>query len=135
MSRLVRQFSSTTQAASAALDVIESVSEEIQLDEELRERMLMVVGEAVANAAGHGNGFDPTRRVTLVLDIDDSEVVMEVCDEGSGLCGTRLSEAQLPDDPLQAHGRGLYIIRELADRVWVVRGGRCLCIAWTRGTS
>lgn len=135
MSRLVRQFSSTTQAAIAALDVIESVAEEFGLGDELRERMLMVAGEAVANAAGHGNGFDPTRRVTFILMLTHEDIVMEVHDEGVGLRTAQLADARLPDDPLQAHGRGLYIIRELADRVWVDGGGQRLCAAWARESS
>ncbi|HLT48164.1 MAG TPA: ATP-binding protein, partial [Rubricoccaceae bacterium] len=44
---------------------------------------------------------------------------LHVEDEGPGLDPDRLRDATLPDDPTQTNGRGLYLMRTLADGIEV----------------
>jgi serine/threonine-protein kinase RsbW len=125
------QIPSTPEAASAACDLAEELAEAWGLPDRLRDAFLLVMGEAVDNAAGHGNDYDPSRTVRLTCRLEEGTLVVCVEDEGAGLQGTRLQEAALPDDPMAVDGRGLYIMRELADRVWLEAEGRRLCAAWT----
>jgi serine/threonine-protein kinase RsbW len=113
-----------------ASDLLLEIAEEWSLPDEVVERMILVVGEAVSNAAEHGNASDSALSVELAFGRSDERVWMWVSDEGPGITQQRIDEAKLPDDPFDTDGRGLYIIREMADRVWLEEGGRRLCASW-----
>ncbi len=135
MDRRVCILASTPAAATEASVFVERAAGELGLGDDVRERMLMVIGEAVDNAAGHGNGFDPTKRVTLVCERDAAEVRLRIEDEGQGLPEGGLDGAELPDDPMDTSGRGLFIITAMADRTWLEANGRRLCLAWALPTD
>ena len=81
-----------------------------------RFRLCTVVAEAVANAMVYGNLNDPDRRVVVEVELHDDRVVVGVTDEGDGF-----DPATIPDpDDLAVEsegGRGLFMIRRLADAV------------------
>lgn len=126
-----RTFPSTRDAAIEASMFVLDAAETLKLPEDVREAMLLVIGEAVANAAGHGNGFDAEKEVTVVCSVEDGEVRLCIEDEGDGIPANRLEGAELPDDPFQTSGRGLFIMQTVADRVWLEAEGRRLCLAWS----
>jgi serine/threonine-protein kinase RsbW len=77
---------------------------------ECRDDIGLAVGEACANAVEHAEtGADYQVTVT----IEDDRCVIDVVDEGSGLETTERPEA----GPYDEAGRGLRIIRALADAV------------------
>lgn len=121
---------STPDAAADASDLLLELSTEWGIPDELRERILLVVSEAVANAAEHGNEFDETKRVFLEYRLGDGEIQVLVEHEGPGMSEALLQNASLPEDPLDTGGRGLYIIRELAERVWLENNGKRMCLGW-----
>jgi len=124
-------FPSTTAAVSAACDLVEELAAEWGLPHAIRDALVLVAGEAVDNAAEHGNQHDPSRRVTVSCALDGDTLTFCVEDEGTGMDGAALERADLPDDPLAMDGRGLFIMRSLAERVWVESEGRRLCAAWS----
>jgi anti-sigma regulatory factor (Ser/Thr protein kinase) len=84
-------------------------------------RWQLVLTEAVVNAVMHGSGGDARRTVTVGWAAAAGEVRLEVSDGGTGPV-LELDTAILPDDPLQADGRGLFLIKESCDRVEHWRG-------------
>ncbi|MEM1043617.1 MAG: ATP-binding protein [Bacteroidota bacterium] len=135
MNAQTRTFPSTPDAVTAASSFVLDAAEPLGLSDEVREAMLLVVGEAVANAAGHGNGYDAAKQVTVVCSVADGEARLCVEDEGEGMSADRLDGAALPDDPLATSGRGLFIMTTVAERLWLEAGGRRLCLAWTHDAS
>ncbi len=125
-------FASTPDAAVEASAFVLEAADAFGLSEDLAQQLLLVVGEAVANAAHHGNRLDPSRQVVVECASDGNEVRLCVEDEGEGLSDERLDHAALPDDLMQTRGRGLFIMKTLADRVWTEEGGRRLCMAFAR---
>jgi serine/threonine-protein kinase RsbW len=121
---------STLDAASTASDLLLEVAGAWDIPEAILEKMLLAVQEAVANAAEHGNALATDAEVVLTYALRDGEVAALVEDSGSGMQLSDIEGATLPDDPLDTSGRGLYIIRELAERVWLEAGGRRLGMAW-----
>lgn len=95
-------------------------------DEELAYRFVLVTSEAATNAVEHGNESDPARRVLIDFIACPTYLEMRVEDEGKGF------DASAVDDPLAEnhltldHGRGLFLIREMADDVHFEKEGRCL---------
>ena len=92
--------------------------------------IMLAVAEAVSNAAEHGNLLDEDKEVILLVRKEPHEIVITVEDQGIGLPESRLLNAELPSDPLDVRGRGLYIITEIVPRVWLEAEGRRLCMAW-----
>lgn len=119
---------STPKAVPEAVRFAEAAASEAAFPDEVADRMSLAVGEAVANSVEHGNGADATREVKLEWRKKDSGGWMSVEDEGPGLTLDRLQNATLPENALQAGGRGLYIIKELTDGVRLEAEGRRLML-------
>ncbi|MBA2292076.1 MAG: ATP-binding protein [Gemmatimonadales bacterium] len=82
-----------------------------------RFRLCTVVAEAVANAMVYGNGNDPTRRVLVDVELHQDRVVVGVTDEGEGFDPAVVPDPT-DDDMLESEcGRGIFMIRRLADAV------------------
>ncbi len=74
--------------------------------------------EALSNAILRGNADDPSRSVELRVEIDDTRLVAEVRDEGNGFDLEACTEdATLPENLVREDGRGLFLMRQLMDRV------------------
>lgn len=130
MDRRIRTFPSTPDATADASAFVMEVAESLGVGESVQEALLLVVGEAVANAAHHGNRLDPSKEVVVECIRRDGELHVCVQDAGSGVPTERLEHASLPDDPLQTSGRGLFIMKSLAERIWLEESGRRLCMMW-----
>jgi anti-sigma regulatory factor (Ser/Thr protein kinase) len=92
-----------------------------ELADHLSDRRLadarLMVSELVTNALRHA-ALGETDVIVLVLQADDRTLRIEVRDPGPGF---ELTEPA--PDPSRSSGWGLYLVRELADRWGVERGG------------
>lgn len=80
-------------------------------------RLCTVLAEALANAMLYGNGGDPSRQVTVDVELREDLIVIAVSDEGAGF---NHNAVPLPiwDESLEStRGRGLFMIHRLADDV------------------
>jgi anti-sigma regulatory factor (Ser/Thr protein kinase) len=82
-----------------------------------RFRLCTVVAEAVTNAMLYGNENDPTRRVTVEIAVHPEHVVIGVTDEGEGFDPEIFPDPTTDEALERTTGRGLYMIRQLADHV------------------
>ena len=119
---------STPEAVPEAVRFAEAAASEAALPDEVADRMSLAVGEAVANAVEHGNCADVNRIVKLEWLKEGRGGWLSVEDEGPGLTLDRLQNATLPENALQAGGRGLFIIKELTDGVSLEAEGRRLML-------
>lgn len=90
----------------------------LQEDKDLAHRFVLLVSEAVDNAIRHGNRYDASKQVHVSLSVTDEEAIIEVEDEGPGF--DPASSMQDPRDPehlTESGGRGLFLMRELADEM------------------
>jgi serine/threonine-protein kinase RsbW len=130
MDRHTRSFSSTRDAVADASSFVLEAAESMGVEDSVREALLLVIGEAVANAAHHGNQLDPSKEVVVECVRRGDELHLCVEDAGPGISEDRLASAALPEDPLQTSGRGLYIMKSLSERIWLEESGRRLCMMW-----
>jgi serine/threonine-protein kinase RsbW len=80
-------------------------------------RLRTILAEAVANAMVYGNRGEASRLVTIEVELHADRLVIAVSDEGTGFDPT-LIPPPTGDDRLDAtRGRGLFLIRRLADHV------------------
>lgn len=82
--------------------------------------VILAVHEAMVNAQRHAGGV-----TGATVSLDGRAVLVEVRDRGRGF-----DVPQSPDmpDPAAERGRGLFLIRRLADRADVVRAGGEVCL-------
>jgi serine/threonine-protein kinase RsbW len=96
------------------------VSEDVKTD------LALAVGEACANVVVHAYPPGDVGPLILHAEVKDSEIVIEVCDQGQGM-------TPRPDSP--GLGLGLPLIANLADRLEITDGpggvGTQLCMAFT----
>jgi len=77
----------------------------------------VALGEVLANAILYGNDEDAGRLVRIDADLSPGAAVVTVTDEGSGFDPTAILDPTLPENRDRSHGRGLFLLRTLADEV------------------
>jgi len=78
-------------------------------------RLRVALAEALSNAILRGNREDPSKQVWVLAELYPEVVRIAVRDEGDGFDPD--GESVAPEPPEAESGRGLFIIRNLADRV------------------
>ena len=96
---------------------VDDVATELGLDEDITSNIVISVSEALNNAFVHGNGRDETLSISLSVYLNANSLVFVVKDQGHGYDYDLLA-SDLTDDLLDVPGgRGLFIMRALADEV------------------
>jgi serine/threonine-protein kinase RsbW len=92
---------------------------ELELPAQLcRLNVPVALTEALSNAILYGNGENPEKHVRVRASVSDEDLVLEVVDEGGGFDLERcLVDPTTPDNIAREDGRGLYLMRQLTDRV------------------
>ena len=81
-------------------------------------RLKVTLAEALSNAILRGNGADPDKQVFVHAELTSDAIHLSVQDQGPGLDPARWDAGPvLPDDLESEGGRGLFIIKHLADQV------------------
>ena len=122
-------FERSTPSAMGELDALTAAVQaflDAHVDEDLGFRVALVTSEAVTNAIEHGNRMDASRSVHLRIEVSNGGggVRVSVTDEGGGF------DPEAVPDPLRASallaegGRGLFLMRELADELAYEDDGR-----------
>lgn len=79
--------------------------------------ILIALTEAVNNAIHHGNRLDPSKTVTLGYQAKEDRLVFMVQDQGPGFDHDHLPDPTDPQNIEKPHGRGVFLMRALADSV------------------
>ena len=82
--------------------------------------VLVAVTEAVNNAIYHGNSSSDEKEVELsyIYDKDGKKLSFIVSDEGGGFDYNNLPDPTAPENITMIGGRGVFLIKQLAD--WVI---------------
>jgi serine/threonine-protein kinase RsbW len=83
--------------------------------EELAYHLNLVLTEAMANAILHANEDDPNKEIHVTISILNQVLCIKVYDCGQGFDINKLPAPNFKS--LDDHGRGVYIIRSLMDKV------------------
>ncbi|MCX8111707.1 MAG: ATP-binding protein [Bacteroidia bacterium] len=108
--------------------VLTEVAYVVGLPEDRIPLFIVAVTEALSNAILHGNQQQPDKRVFMRFQWSplDRMLVVEVQDEGQGFDPSGLPDPTQGDNLLRESGRGIFIMRNLADEVVFHQGGRCV---------
>jgi serine/threonine-protein kinase RsbW len=103
---------------------IDNSKDTFHIEDDIYGNIMVAVTEAVNNAIRHGNKFDKDKNVYLSLFVDTDRVKFEVEDEGQGFDYTNLIDPTAPENLENPGGRGIFLIRHLADEVEFSKDGR-----------
>jgi len=110
--------------------LIDVVCEDLNLNEDNYGNILIAVTEAVTNAIIHGNRNNPVKRVTIVVDSITKEVVFTITDDGGGFDFTNLPDPISPENLEKPNGRGIFLMKNLSDKVEFFDEGSKVCITF-----
>ncbi|MGH7560369.1 MAG: ATP-binding protein [Gemmatimonadales bacterium] len=82
-----------------------------------RFRFRVLLAEAISNGIIFGAGEDPLASVRVVAELTEGRIRLEVTDEGPGFVPDTIPDPRAPDTIERGCGRGLFLIRSLADSV------------------
>lgn len=97
--------------------LIDEVCERYNIDEDFYGNILVALTEAVNNAMQHGNKLDVSKGVNIELNSDGGELSFKIKDEGSGFDFENIPDPTEPENLENPHGRGVFLMKSLADSV------------------
>jgi len=116
---------STLQALDEVIETLMILAHEMKCDSRRLEEVELALREALANAVIHGNRQDPDKNVVVRCFCQpDRGMLLIVEDEGMGFNPSRVPNPTHAECLLQTHGRGLFLMKRLMDRVRISRRGR-----------
>ncbi len=100
--------------------------------ERLRFRLQVALAEALANAVMRGNQEEVGKSVLVDAELFPDRIRVQITDEGLGFDPTQVPEPVLPEQIGDTCGRGLFLIRKLADEVHFNEQGNSICMTLRR---
>jgi serine/threonine-protein kinase RsbW len=97
--------------------IIDEVSEEAKINSEVYGKMLIATVEAVNNSIVHGNKEDESKKVKVDFQVDQDYISIFIEDEGPGFNFYNVPDPTTPENIENIHGRGVYLMKHLADDV------------------
>jgi len=97
--------------------LIETICTTYKLSEDHYGNILVAVTEAVNNAIYHGNKADPAKKVHVGFKTSQNTISFSVRDEGTGFDFSNLPDPTDPANIEKPSGRGIFLMKHLADTV------------------
>ena len=110
-------FPSERKAVKLFEPLIAELRDMVSFSDELYYNILIAGTEAVNNAIIHGNKCIKNKKVVLIVRANDRAITVEIRDEGEGFETDEVGDPRNPDNLMKVSGRGVFLIKELADGV------------------
>lgn len=107
-------------------EYIDTVRSDFQIDDSVYGNIHLAVVEAVTNAIIHGNKSDENKDVYFETKKEDSQIKIIVKDQGRGFDADVIPDPTLPENLEKISGRGVFLIKNLADEVTFSENGTSL---------
>jgi serine/threonine-protein kinase RsbW len=103
--------------------LVDDVCHIYNVDENSYGNIMIAVTEAVNNAINHGNQNDPSKIVYIGFQSEDKKLTFSIKDEGEGFDYTSLPDPTDPTNIDKISGRGVFLMKNLADKVEFANNG------------
>jgi len=97
--------------------LVDTLSKKLGIPDEVYGKILISTVEAVNNAILHGNKGETSKLVTVNFTADGNMFDVTVTDQGEGFKYDTLPDPTDPSNIENLHGRGVFIMRSLADNI------------------
>lgn len=109
---------------------IDEISIALSIVSDLYGNLLISTIEAVTNAIVHGNDNNPDKVVRINVESDDKKITVTVSDEGEGFDVSVVPDPTKPNYIEQPNGRGIFLMRNLADKVKFDKNGSVVILTF-----
>jgi serine/threonine-protein kinase RsbW len=96
---------------------IDDISAEIGIKQDYYGKILVTTMEAVNNAIIHGNKYDESKSVEILISFKDRILKITVSDEGPGFIPKEIPDPTKAENIEKFHGRGVFLMSKLADDI------------------
>jgi len=127
------RFSSITENLTIAERLVDKVCEEGKISEDFYGNILVAVTEAVVNAIDHGNKKNPKKQVGISYELTETSLTFSIEDEGPGFDYENLPDPTNPENIEKPNGRGIFLMKKLADEVGFENEGRVVQLEFKVG--
>jgi len=103
---------------------IDNARDQFPMDDDIYGNIMISVTEAVNNAIRHGSKMNPELSVSLSLSLDDQSLKFKIQDSGTGFDHHHLPDPTQPENIDKPTGRGIFLMKHLADEVQFLDEGR-----------
>ena len=97
--------------------LVDTLSKKLGISDEVYGKILISTVEAVNNAILHGNKGKKEKIVKIDFNADGNMFEVTVKDEGDGFEFNNIPDPTDPANIENLHGRGVFLMRSLADRI------------------
>lgn len=112
--------------------LVDKVCNQLGVNEDFYGNVLIAVTEAVNNAIEHGNHRQADTEVNLAVGDNPAEFCFNVKDQGRGFDFSNLPDPTSPENILKENGRGIFLMKNLADEVEFEDGGTSVNIYFNK---
>jgi len=120
------QLPSKVDSITTVENFVDTLKDEYNIGDDTYANMLTCLSEATINAIVHGNKLDGTKKVFINLEVQSGKLLQfTVADEGEGFDYNSLPDPTAPENLENLTGRGVFIIKHLADQcIFNVKGNQ-----------
>lgn len=119
----VLTFSSTTANIAIVENLVDELCETHSIKEDFYGNILIALTEAVNNAIVHGNKLDEDKQVRVAVSHSGEVLKFTIQDEGPGFDYDNLPDPTAPENIEKPNGRGVFLMKNLADRCEFLEDG------------
>lgn len=103
---------------------IDNAREKFNLNDDIYGNIMISITESVNNAILHGNNGNKSKNVRITLILNEGVIKFKVEDEGEGFDYSSLPDPTAPENIAKPGGRGIFLMKNLADEVSFLEDGR-----------
>ncbi len=104
--------------------IIDDMSLELNLSDEVYGNILVATMEATNNAIVHGNGANPDKQVRVYIEKIDGDLLIRIKDQGNGFDYASIPDPTAPENIEKISGRGIFLMKRLSDGISFAEQGR-----------
>ena len=112
--------------------LIDNACSNLSVNEDYYGNVLIAVTEAVNNAIQHGNKLQSDLQVDLSVGDKETDFCFNVKDMGAGFDFDNLPDPTAPENIEKVDGRGIFLMRSLAEDVTYDNGGSSVNIYFSK---
>ena len=112
--------------------LIDNVCSKLQVKEDYYGNVLIAVTEAVNNAIQHGNNSNSSLNVDVAVGDKETDFCFSVKDYGNGFDYNHLPDPTAPENIEKENGRGIFLMRSLAEEIEFEDGGTNVTIYFSK---
>ena len=110
-------FESSFEEVERLEGILNELQTNLQFDDEMYAKLMLVVSEAVTNGIMHGNKQDASKKVFMDVISNSKTLTFVIKDEGEGFEKQDIPNPLEEENLFNTSGRGVFLMEEYADKV------------------